>query len=166
MIQHIYIFILKYIPINQELLYICKQPQLKNILIHISRRFVTFSIGQEIVIWLVSKSKPKCQTFWFGTKSHLAHFKLHPRLMRTIMTIWQCRMHCSILAACSKMSSMKMLIRIPQTLLMKAMTGFKILVSTLGEQVNPKGITHHSSNWPSQLNLRYFLEPLWTRMCR
>ena len=61
---------------------------------------------------------------------------------------------------------MKMVIRIPQVILINATTGFKTFVSTLGEQVKPKTTTIHSRSWPSHLNLRYLVDSSRNLMCK
>ena len=71
-----------------------------------------------------------------------------------------------MLDAWISISSMKIVIRIPQVILMKATTGFKTFVRTLGEHVNPNTTTIHSRSWPSHLNLRYFVDSSRNFMCR
>ena len=66
----------------------------------------------------------------------------------------------------NQISSIYIEIRIPQTERRNAITGFKTLVITRGDEVNPKGRTCHSNNSSSHLNLRYFLDSALIGICR
>ena len=57
-------------------------------------------------------------------------------------------------------------IRMPHIDRRKAITGFRTLVITRGEQVKPKGKPCHSNISPSHLNLRYFFDSGLIGICK